>query len=45
MNETLPRVFILGGATPMAQVAKRTATGIVALCYVNHDSILFGVED
>jgi hypothetical protein len=41
MNETLPKVLRLGGATPIDQVAKRTATGIVALCHVNHISILF----
>lgn len=30
MNETLPSVFMFGGATPRVQVAIRTATGVVA---------------
>lgn len=30
MKETLPRVFKDGGATPRAQDARRTATGVVA---------------
>lgn len=30
MNETLPRVFMFGGATPSDQVASSTATGVVA---------------
>lgn len=30
MKETFPRVFRDGGATPRAQDARRTATGVVA---------------
>jgi hypothetical protein len=30
MKETFPRVFREGGATPRAQDARRTATGVVA---------------
>lgn len=30
MSETFPRVFKLGGVSPSVQLAKRTATGVVA---------------